>query len=219
MLIQQRVEKMIKKGFQRIEPDLEWLPDSEEVIRLLVDHERDGKAREVVDFLLQGKSPDDPNNPKQHLAMPQGTRVVKMWKVKNAFLERIYNAHRELIKRENGGNENELYGWHAPGQNTEEVRVSLCRLGVDNRFWKPGFFGNGAYFATYPLKSHSFAQSQGAAPKVIFLFKVLCGHQEVILGEGRNGPGAPGKFQPKMKHHSVLGQGAAAQKLRIAISK
>ena len=208
-VIKERIERMEKKGFQRIKPDLQWLPDSNDVTRCLVDHGKDEEARKVVDFLLEGKSLDDPNNPMKHLALPPTTTVVKVWKVKNALLERIYEAHREMIKRENDGDENEQYGWHAPGNNSEEVRSSICRLGIDNRWWERGFFGNAAYLAKYPLKSQVFAQKQANTPKVIFLFKVLCGKQEVVHGEGHGGQGAKDKFKPSMHHHSVLGKGTA----------
>lgn len=205
----ERVQKMLNRGFDRIFPDLEWLPDSTDVTRLVVDHTIDEKAKEVVAFFNLGKHPADPANPRPDLAIPSA-KIHKVWKVKSAFLERIYDAHREMIRRENG-DENEQFGWHAPRENKDETRVSICRLGVDNRYWAAGFFGNAAYFAKFPLKSDTFAQSQGNNRRVMFLFKVLCGKQEEVIGEGLNGVGAKGKFQPARDHHSVLGKGGPSR--------
>lgn len=61
------------------------------------------------------------------------------------------------------------------------------------------------YLAKYPLKSQVFCKTT-KQPEGDFLFKALCGKQEVVLGEGHHGLGARGKFKPEMHHHSVLGK-------------
>jgi len=120
----------------------------------------------------------------------------KVVRISNENLNRLYEAMESTIKRENNGNANEreflFHGTSSAGADGIE------EYGFDNRFYKVGAWGPGAYFADTVLKSHGFTDTNSTT-KEILVCKVLLGKQHTMTAADTS------MRHPPKGHHSILG--------------
>lgn len=84
----------------------------------------------------------------------------------------MYNAHEEIIKMENNKEANEKLLFHGT---SSEGAEGVCLSNFDNRYFRDGKWGYGAYFADDPVKSNDYAVPNGQQIKSMLINKVLLG--------------------------------------------
>jgi hypothetical protein len=164
-----RVEKMKKRGW-KIEGQYNWTPDLGPKFGSILTRvpNESPEYKKYEDLIVN------------HLQC----RVMSMDQVQSYNLRSIYDAMKSQIKRENGGNANELLLFHGTA---EDAAKGILDTGFDDRFFNNKFavcrFGSGAYFANDIRKSHGYTDPKVTPPagtrpvRVMFIVKVSLGKQ------------------------------------------
>jgi hypothetical protein len=180
-----RLGKMARRGWKRVTPDRIYTPAPDK------------------GGVLTSIGPSDDNYKRIAAAITRSVpsaNIIKIESVSNAIQENIYLGMCRSIASECGShNERELF--HGT---SIEAANSIKDAGFDNRWFKAGFFGKGAYFADDPKKSHDYnAGNPGTSKRIMFVCKVALGE---IEDRGHNTDNTI--TAPKKGKHSITGFGA-----------
>lgn len=122
--------------------------------------------------------------------------ILKIELISNYTLEKLYEAMKLQIEKENNNNANERMLFH--GTKSEGAK-GIEDNGFDDRFFNSsGAWGHGAYFADDVRKSHNYTDNK-TSTRVIFWVKVLLGNQEILNQPNQS------LVSPSKGYHSVKG--------------
>ena len=99
--------------------------------------------------------------------------IIKVSLIRNSNFDKIYEGLAEIIKTENNNDLNESHLLHGTSHAGAQ---GIIDSGFDDRWFKNGAWGFGAYFADDPRKSNGYAPAENGVQN-IFICKVLLGKQ------------------------------------------
>ncbi|CAF1532215.1 unnamed protein product, partial [Didymodactylos carnosus] len=147
-------------------------------------------------------------------------QVLSIEQIKNPDVEAVYEMMKKLISKQcagNNPNEKELF------HGTKDGGIDgIVNDGFDDRFYKQGKWGYGAYFADTPKVSHAYTAPLPNGSYIMYYNKVLLGNQSDTTVQNSTLAAAPlgyhsvhGIPQPNMDEYIVYRYGQALPYLKI----
>lgn len=178
-IIQMRIDKMLARGWQRTNDDLNYIPRPQNNLKFVLDP--------LPNISEQYKKIEN------EMKQINNIKILSIEQIHNPTVYDIYHAMKKLITSQClNGNPNECYLYHGTPSDKAE---SIMSMGFDDRYFsKNGLYGklsvncvfiaflsifragHGAYFADQPIKSHQYATASEIDPiHKMFYCKVTLG--------------------------------------------